>query len=65
MQHRNDLRTLVHRRGDTFDRTRANVADGEDARATWLHQAAIAANLSAALQADCSTRFTGPAAGEE
>src|ERR1700687_2215136 len=38
MQRRYNLCTFANRRGDTFDRTRADVADGEDARTTCLQQ---------------------------
>src|SRR5579862_76412 len=47
MQRGDDLRALADRRGDTLDRARADVADGEDARAACLQQAAIAAGLHA------------------
>src|SRR5579863_9018260 len=47
MQRGDDLRSLADRRSDTFDRARADVADGEDAWATCLQQAAIATGLHA------------------
>src|SRR5580700_5690333 len=47
VQRGDDLRALADRRSDAFDRARADVADGEDARATCLQQAAIATSLRA------------------
>src|SRR5580700_3187698 len=47
MQRGDNLRALTNRRSDTLDRARTDVADGEDARATRLQQAAIAAGLHA------------------
>ena len=47
MQGRDDLCALAHRRGDAFDRARADIADREHAWATCLQQATIAAGLSA------------------
>src|ERR1700676_3208370 len=40
MQRGDHLRSLANRGSDTFDRSRANVADGEDSRAACLQQAA-------------------------
>src|ERR1700693_50427 len=45
MQRGDNLRALADRRGDTLDRTRTDVADGEDARTACLQEAAIAARL--------------------
>ena len=36
----NNLRALTHRRGDTFHRTGAHIADGEDAGAVRLERKA-------------------------
>ena len=41
------LRTLTHRRGDTFDRARADIADCEYAWTICFQQVAIAAGLDA------------------
>jgi hypothetical protein len=47
VERRDDLRTLAHRRGDTFDRARSDIADREHAWAICLQQMAIAAGLGA------------------
>ena len=47
VQRRDDLRTLTHRRGDAFDRARADIADCEHAWTICLQQVAIAADLGA------------------